>query len=863
MFKYLAKLFSPRARLGPEALQSAFREHYRNFRALLTANNNALELMSTAEERLHSGKPFGMAFVGGDLTALTVNVYKMVRSLIALSDGRYKELEDRFKIIADRIETILSRQPEVSGSAFILTMDEIDCRAVDQVGAKMANLGEMRNRLGLRVPEGFAVTVTAARHFMEASHISDEINRRLQTLDIEDLEALYKVSSDIQDLIRDAQLPPDLDRLIREHSDALSRDAQGPVTVSLRSSAWGEDSRPGSFAGQYRTRLGVAIADIPETYKDIVAGKYRSQAIVYRQQRGYRHQDVLMCVGCLVMVDAVASGVSYSRPPDDPRSPWVVIHAAPGLGNHIVDGSSAYDLLRVSREPPRQVVQVQSATGQRDNACLSPEQTRELAGLSMRIEEHFGSPQDIEWAVDRNGRLVILQARPSGASAAQSTSSVVDREPSGPTSAQLPVLSGGAVASRGAAAGEVYKVRSADDVVRFPRNAVLVVETPYPEWAVLMNRAAAVVSESGQMATHLATVAREFGVPALFDLPGAMSRLENGQMVTVDATARRVYEGRVCALLEAVPHRPNLMEGSPIHTLLKEALTHITPLHLTEPDSPYFKPASCRSLHDITRFCHEKALAEMLKLGRRYGSRDKSAKQLYVVGMPSQWWVVNLEDGFRDDADLSGPFIRIEDICSEPMLAIWKGMTAMPWRGPPPVSLRGFGSIIAQSAMNPQLDPAVRSNMSGRNYFLLSRNYCNLSVRLGYHFALAEASFSELLSESYVNFSFQGGAADEQRRRRRVGLLADILRDIGFRVEINGDSLSARIEKRPVAYLRERLMVLGYLLIHTRQMDMVMHDDARVDQFVAKLHADIRMIRDNMSADSGVENEATSQHPAG
>ncbi len=92
-------------------------------------------------------------------------------------------------------------------------------------------------------------------------------------------------------------------------------------------------------------------------------------------------------------------------------------------------------------------------------------------------------------------------------------------------------------------------------------------------------------------------------------------------------------------------------------------------------------------------------------------------------------------------------------------------MTAVPWEGPPPVSLRGLGAIIAQSAMNPQLDPAVRSNMTGRNYFLLSKNYCNLSVRLGYHFALAEASFSELLTESYVNFQFQGGAADERRRR--------------------------------------------------------------------------------------------------
>jgi pyruvate,water dikinase len=388
-------------------------------------------------------------------------------------------------------------------------------------------------------------------------------------------------------------------------------------------------------------------------------------------------------------------------------------------------------------------------------------------------------------------------------------------------------------------------------MLRFPQDAVLVVEIPYPEWAVLMNRAAAVVSESGQMATHLAAVAREFGVPALFDLPGVMSRLENGQIVTVDATACRIYEGRIETLVKAAPRRPKLMEGSPIHNLLKEALVHIAPLHLTAPDSPDFKPASCRTLHDITRFCHEKALAEMFKLGRRHGARDKSAKQLYVVGMPCQWWVINLEDGFREGTDLSSPFVRIEDIVSEPMLAIWQGINAVPWQGPPPVSLRGLGAIIAQSAMNPQLDPAVRSNMAARNYFLLSRNYCNLSVRLGYHFALAEASFSDLLSESYVNFQFNGGAADEQRRQRRVRLLGEMLRELDFRVDIKGDALTARIEKRPVPYLKERLVVLGYLLIHTRQIDMKMDEEDFIGPYMDKIRGDIRMIRKAMAADAG------------
>jgi pyruvate,water dikinase len=368
---------------------------------------------------------------------------------------------------------------------------------------------------------------------------------------------------------------------------------------------------------------------------------------------------------------------------------------------------------------------------------------------------------------------------------------------------------------------------------------------------VLLSRAAAVLSASGQAATHLATVAREFAVPAIFDLPGVLERLAPGQVVTVDATSRRVHDGRVEALLRTPAARPNLMEGSPVQTLLRDALALVTPLHLTAPDSPFFKPASCRTLHDVTRFCHEKAVAEMFGFGARHRFAEKAAKRLVVEGTPSQWWVIDLDDGFRPGFDPASRFIALEDVVSEPMRALWAGMTAVPWGGPPPVSLRGFGAIVAHSMMNPQLDPAVRSGLATPNYFLVSRGFCNLSVRLGYHFALAEASFSELLAESYVNFQFKGGAADERRRRRRIRILAESLRDMDFRVDTNGDALTARIERRPVPFLRERLVVLGYLLIHTRQIDMVMDEDAFVERYRARIDADIRTIRARLAAEAG------------
>ena len=174
-----------------------------------------------------------------------------------------------------------------------------------------------------------------------------------------------------------------------------------------------------------------------------------------------------------------------------------------------------------------------------------------------------------------------------------------------------------------------------------------------------------------------------------------------------------------------------------------------------------------------------------------------------------------------------------------PMLAIWKGISAFPWQGPPPVSVRGFGSIIFQSTMRPELDPAVASALTVKNYFLISGNFCNLSVRLGYHYAMIEAYLSDLLTESYVTFRFKGGAADLGRKAVRARLLADVLETYEFRIELESDSLLATLKKKPTEYLKQRLQILGYLTLHARQLDMVMNSSGAVGQYRDKFIADI------------------------
>ncbi|MDY0351005.1 MAG: PEP/pyruvate-binding domain-containing protein [Desulfobulbaceae bacterium] len=818
-------------------LRSSFQEHYKLFRSLLTANNNALELIAEMEQAFSSGRPFSMTFVHSHCTALSFQVYKMIQRLQELSDGRYGGLIPAFKAISDQMETILAARPVIAGGPFILEMNEIDRRSADQVGEKMANLGEIANRAGLPVPDGFVITAAAAHHFLTENDLQDEINRRMTICNLDNLEELYRTSAAIHTLITKAPLPDDLGRQIHDAYQRLrGRAGEEQPVLAMRSSALGEDSGNASFAGQYRTQLNVDEEMMDQTYKEILAGMYKSQAIVYRLQRGFRHQDVIMCVGCLAMVDAKVGGVMYSRSPTDPRSPSVVISAAPGLAGQVVDGRVDTDIYEVSREPPHAIMALKLRRGA-DQEVLSDDQARELCRIAVRLEDHFGSPQDIEWSINQQDAIVLLQSRPLGESSTVESIALA----TGGEKGEDVLLSGGVAACRGVAAGPVYIVRSSLDLLQFPKEAVLVVEHPLPEWATLLPRAAAVISETGQVAAHLATVSREFGIPALFGVPGAVEKLKNGQVVTVDATAGRVIDGRREDLLGEPPPPPNLMKGSPIYRMLEQVLELAAPLNLTDPASIYFRPSSCKTFHDLTRFCHEKGVAEMFAFGSKYRFDEKAAKQL-VGETPFQWWVIDLDDGFSREYDRHQKFVHIDQIVSVPMLAIWSGMIAVPWQGPPPVSFRGFGSIIFQSTMNRELDPAVRSGMSNRNYFLVSSNFCNLSVRLGYHFSLVESHVSDMLTENYVSFQFKGGAADEGRRFIRVQLLKDILERYDFRVEQKVDALSARIEKKPAPFLLSRLKILGYLLIHTRQIDMVMDEQFRVEQYRKKILADIEAI---------------------
>ena len=834
-----------------EELKARLRERCARFRRLLSANKRALEAMSEVEDRLTGARPFGIDYVHAVSTRAVTAVFQMVRDLNALSDNAYAALQDSFDRIRSEMESMLEEMPHQDGP-LILHLDQISLSDLTLVGGKMANLGEVAANAGLTVPDGFAVTVSAYYRFMEYNGLQSELNRRIQATDMQSLDEVFSLAAALQKSVLTAPLPPELEKDITEAVDAMRAKAGPGLKLALRSSAVGEDSLGVTFAGQYRSELNVPPEEACEVWKEIIASKYAVTAMSYRYQHGIPDDAAPMCVGVLAMVPAAAGGVAYSRDPvaASRGREQILLNAVPGLPQAVVDGVVTPDVYIFSRKVPPELIHKRLAGPEGTPPSLTDKQAADLAKVAIALEAYYTEPQDVEWALDaEDGRIVVLQSRPLREANSATEQSTVEHQGAGEEAGEAFVLAdlpaglkvlaaGGVAVSPGVGMGPVFVARKEADMLSFPQDGILVVERALPRWAPLLSRASGLVSETGGMAGHLASVAREYQLPAVFSLPDAFLLLHGAGEATLDAGRCAVFADRQPQLASTAVEPTNLMAGSPVHQRLQALSQLMVPLHLLDPDAPEFTPAHCRTLHDITRFCHEKSVRLMFEeedadVSRRMGKQLRAGAKL-------QYWIVDMGGGFKHR--VAGPIVDIDVIASAPMLALWDGMVAVPWAGPPAASASGFMTIMLESTMKPELESTAPNSMANKNFFIISDNYMILQARYGYHFCTVESLAGEQSHENFVNFQFKGGAADRQRRRLRARMVADLLEQHGFRADVKDDSVFAVAEGYSATEILMKTRLLGYLLIHTRQVDMIMLETDRATALKNKMLADMESL---------------------
>lgn len=814
-----------------------FRERFAAFRRLLNHNNKALAAMADLGEKLTGDYLFDRRYVETQTAEVADNVGHMIENLMIICHGNYRLLASRHQEIVDSINRIVGRRRTADADSLVVPLAELAKEAADRVGGKMANLGEIRGKVSIPVPDGFAVTAYAFRRFLEHNNLPNTIETMLATVPANDLAALEAASSAIQDLVRNASLPDDLSAAITTATEFLSQTSKEPLMVSVRSSALQEDGEF-SFAGQYSTVLNVPAGNIPRRYKDVVASLFNQRALFYGKTKGVEEFDMAMPVAVLQMVDAKAGGVMYSRDPNNPKDDTIVISAVHGLGISVVDGTVSPETHRFSRatgthtstlssrgqqiaavcKPDGGINQQTISPQEAVQPCITPEQIKQLAAYADRLEEHYGCPQDIEWAIDHSSRTIILQSRPLRVLAREAKKSVPTRIPGYDI-----VLSQGVIACRGIGFGPVHFVRLDEDLATFPDGGVLLAKHTSTKFVTVMDRASAIITDVGATTGHMASLAREYQVPTILDAEIATTTLKQGDPVTVDAVNCNVYAGTVDELREYALPKEDPFKSTQLFRSLERALKLIAPLNLIDPEAPNFKPDACCTLHDITRFSHEMAVRELFNI--EYISADDVGSQKLVAAIPTDIWVLDLGGAIEG----SHKYLNIEHMRCAPFHALFAGLTSMRWPEAKQFDVSGFMGAIAHTATTSeeQLRRAAE-----KSFAILTDEYMTFAIRLGYHLSTIEAFAGENINDNYIRFFFKGGGAAIDRRLRRVRLIGEILKHMDFNVKTTDDVVEASLMKYKKETIQEKLEIMGKFTVFTKQLDMVMYNDAITDGYI-------------------------------
>ncbi|HAZ61004.1 MAG TPA: pyruvate, phosphate dikinase [Gammaproteobacteria bacterium] len=841
----LREIFSAK-QLG-SLLTSAKGEHqarYASFRALLNHNRAALRAMAELEQIYYSDHPVDARTVRQHHEDLVEHVHGLATALNDLTEDRFSDLPEACHAIEARIAKELAPRRQGSDVAPILALAEIGPDQLPAVGGKAFNLAVLKNLLKLPVPEGFVMTTAATEHFLADGDLKDRIREELAQLSPKDIGALEAGSARIRQIVMDKPVPADLAAAITAaYAELEGRTCPG-VRIAVRSSAVGEDGES-SFAGQYSTVLNVTRAGLLDAFKRVVASKYSPRAISYRQLLGLDDEDTPMCVIGLAMIDAQASGVMYTLDPATGNAAQVKIGSLWGLGEQLVDGDATPDAFLVDKDSGMIVERhiaskaarlialpgggtrlEEMLADQQARPSLSDETLHQLCAGAQRIEAHYRSAQDIEWAIDAGERLYFLQARPLRIEPAAVAEPEVD------LSGLDPLLHTGIAASRGIAAGRVFIAHNAKRLADIPDHAILVTPTASPAFAAIMGRIDALITDAGSITSHLASVAREFGIPAIMAARNATTLLPPGETVTVVAESRvGVVRGVVDALRERMRPAKKRYVDSPAHRKLRALLDHVAPLNLTDSRAPDFSVAGCRTFHDVIRLCHEHAMRAMFDLSSAAAGAGATVK--VVTHLPLAVYLIDLGGGLRE-ASSDRRSVAPADFASLPLQAIWQGMThpGVSWEGTVNFASSRFMSIMATIATS-ELGPEP----GGDSYVLVSHDYMNFSAKFGYHFATVDALCVADASHNYVSLQFAGGAGNFFGRSLRIRFLGAVLERLGFEVALQGDLIEATFSRHELAATQDRLDQLGRLLASCRLLDMTLANEEAVDTLVAAFMA--------------------------
>lgn len=838
---WIRSIFGFSRKRRQEILQAA-QKQFSVFRDLLNSHNSSLRRLSSFEEKYQKNQLHSPDHIRREFSEIRDEVARAIELMIQLGGDNYSSLRDRLSSISNEVQGLLSAGRLVDRKSYTIPLHVLTRDQALSAGNKNANLGELKAQLSFPVPDGFAISVRAYQRFIEANQLTLQIDEFFRNADSMTYREIETASASIRGAITASAVPADLTKAILAAFDALT-EKTGEARAALRSSAIGEDTAF-SFAGQYLSFMNVDRDNLLDSYKQILASMLMPSAIYYSLTNELTDIGRGMGVVCMQMVNARASGVIYTVDPVKTDQSYMLINSIFGLGSYLVNGVLTPDIFHVSRADKKVIFSktsnkaVQLNLGSRGNTeqrpVPEPDQTKPsidertitlLAGYALQIEKHFGGPQDIEWAMDRPGNIFILQTRPLIISDRQSSNDVNKGDES------LKLLEGGITICSGLGIGPVFHLTSVADLDKVPKEAILVTANPSPYLVAVMNKINGLVTSAGGNISHLATMAREWGVPTIFGMTGA-DKLQANRDVTIDAGRAVIYDGKHPEWIRVTQKRRPSEIDADNNGSMRRFVAPIIHLNVIHPSDPRFIPENCLTVHDILRYIHQKAMEEIFEALKRTSHKDKIGLRLKTK-IPLSVNIIYLDQDYL--GKWGKRWVRETEIQSSPMQALWNGILEEGWpESQIPADLKGFASVVGANIKGGHMP-----EFSESSYAFLGQNYMLLNLRMGYHFSVIESLATEEPEKNYIRMQFKLGGAPIERRLRRIWLISELMHLMGFENQSQSDLLNSTIAYQSEASTLAKLRLLGRITILTKQLDMALSSDARtrgyLNEFVSRL----------------------------
>jgi len=818
------------------------RQKYQGLQSLLGENSRLLEFLADLEADLRF-LPVGSKSLEYQIRNLLEGTLLLIEDLNRLADGRYPALYKAYLEIEKEVLQALKSFKRESPPRWVIPISEIGLGQVTEVGGKAAHLGELKKAFPEIISDGFVVTASAYQTWMSEPSLSAEIRTLLDTLEVSsDGERFRSKAARVQEIIEKTPLAPPIQEAIQSLAQASWPSFQ---RWAVRSSAVGEDSSF-TFAGQFESFLNIPASQLVQAYQRVLASRFSERAISYRLLSGFTEVETPMAVLFMPIIEARSAGVLYTQDPARPGDEQMLVSSTWGLAVDLVGGQAPADIFRVDRKEPSRILESRvalkkdrltlggpSQLDRQENPpqdqiapSLTPDEIALLATCALAIESQFGGPQDIEWVIDRNGKHWILQTRPLR----MVRDSLEVRQPVDPG---RPILSGGLTIFPGRVVAPVQVVSTPKLPTPISEGVILVVLQATPEIAAVLSHLAGFIAEQGHPTGHAATLLREFAVPSLFEVPGATKKLSSGTLIGLDATHAQVHLGipwpdiqeRTRARL-AKPR--NRHPSSPLNDLILR-------LRMTDPMARNFKPESCKSIHDLIRFGHEKGVATLFEVGDQESRRKGVPTRKLTSFIPLHVFILDLGNALPPEA-LNKKEVRPQEVRSVPFQALWRGIAhpQVSWAGRTEINVKGFASVVASSLTQ---DMGAMRRVGDPNYLLVAPNYMNLNIRLAYHYAMIDALVGPVTENNYVNFRFRGGGTNTHRRDLRARFLTEVLLQSRFHVDRRGDLVTAWLRRYPQEPSQAGLELLGKLMACARQLDMLMENESIMLHWVERFLA--------------------------